>query len=69
MIIRPAPGVAPSAARRPPVSSGVPSANVAYLTADGRRMVEARMGLLEATVADRCTIRSATRGHGRATAT
>ncbi len=52
MIIRPARGVAGSAARRPPANSRVPSANVAYLTADGRRMVEERMGLLEATVAE-----------------
>lgn len=52
MINRPSPGVLPSAARRPPADGGVPSGTVAYLTADGRRMVEERIELLEATVAE-----------------
>lgn len=52
MMIDPARGVAPSTVRRPPASSRVSSANVTYFTADGRRMVEERMGLLETTVAE-----------------
>ncbi len=52
MIDRPSPGATSSAARRPPGASGVPSGDVAYLTADGRRMVKERIELLEAAVAE-----------------
>ncbi len=49
---RPSPGVTPSAAIRPPAASAVPKGDVAYLTADGRRMVRERIELLAAAVAE-----------------